>query len=101
MNISIVEEDWSPDCHGDRQSKETHTQYKRDHELLEPSCIALLWKPLCQPLHGPSRAMHGMLSWAPSKRVMSYPLARRLLPEVIPVGSKIGNATGVSESFFV
>jgi len=29
------------------------------------------------------------------KRVISYPLVRRLRPEVIPVGSKIGNATGV------
>jgi len=38
-----------------------------------------------------------MLSWAPSKRVTWYPLARRLRPEVIPVGSKIGSATGVSE----
>jgi len=52
-------------------------------------------KPLCQPLYGLSRAIHGMLSWAPSKRVISYPLAWRLRPEVIPVGSKIGNATGV------
>jgi len=41
--------------------------------------------------------MHGMLSWAPSKRVISYPLARRLRPEVIPVGSKIGNTTGFIE----
>ena len=31
-------------------------------------CTPLLWKPLCQPLHGPYRAMYGMLSWAPSKK---------------------------------
>jgi len=60
----------------------------------KPSFIALLWRPLCQPLDGLYGAMHGMLSWAPSKRVISDPLARRFRPEVVPVGSKIGNAIG-------
>ena len=57
--------------------------------------IAILQKPLCHPLYGLYKAIHGMLSWAPSKRVISYPLAWRFWPKVILVGSKIGNVTGV------
>ena len=49
----------------------------------------------CQSLYGPSRAIHGMLSWAPSKRVFSY-----LRTEMIPVGSEISNATGVIKTLF-